>query len=102
MKLLRRRQKKAHIMEVQLNGGSIADKVNFARRQGVRPGRDDRCHWSDQGSRIQGRDQQVAHQEAPKEDSQGSQEGCLYWSLASQQNPEHRAQGWTEGLPPQD
>merc|ERR1712037_551660 len=26
-----RRQKKAHIMEVQLNGGSIADKVNFAR-----------------------------------------------------------------------
>ena len=31
MKLLRRRQKKAHIMEVQLDGGSIADKVNFAR-----------------------------------------------------------------------
>merc|ERR1719239_782133 len=31
MKLLHRRQKKAHIMEVQLNGGSIADKVNFAQ-----------------------------------------------------------------------
>merc|ERR1711955_37474 len=31
MKLLRRRQKKAHIMEIQLNGGTIADKVNFAR-----------------------------------------------------------------------
>merc|ERR1712051_161161 len=31
MKLLHRRQKKAHIMEVQLNGGSIADKVDFAR-----------------------------------------------------------------------
>merc|ERR1712010_442413 len=31
MKILRRRQKKAHIMEVQLNGGSISDKVNFAR-----------------------------------------------------------------------
>lgn len=30
-KLLRRRQKKAHIMEIQLNGGSISDKVNFAR-----------------------------------------------------------------------
>merc|ERR1712183_1254454 len=30
-KILRRRQKKAHIMEVQLNGGSIADKVDFAR-----------------------------------------------------------------------
>merc|ERR1712121_410512 len=31
MKLLRRRQKKAHIMQVQLNGGSIADKVNWAK-----------------------------------------------------------------------
>ena len=31
MKLLRRRQKKAHIMEVQLNGSSIVDKVNWAR-----------------------------------------------------------------------
>merc|ERR1712035_271628 len=31
MKLLHRRQKKAHIMEVQLNGGSVADKVDFAR-----------------------------------------------------------------------
>eukprot|EP00096_Caligus_rogercresseyi_P005477 TRINITY_DN20_c0_g1_i4.p1 TRINITY_DN20_c0_g1~~TRINITY_DN20_c0_g1_i4.p1 ORF type:complete len:422 (-),score=166.05 TRINITY_DN20_c0_g1_i4:69-1295(-) len=30
-KLLKRRQKKAHIMEIQLNGGSILDKVNFAR-----------------------------------------------------------------------
>merc|ERR1712149_108659 len=29
--LLRRRQKKAHIVEIQLNGGSVADKVNFAR-----------------------------------------------------------------------
>lgn len=29
--LLRRRQKKAHIVEVQLNGGTIADKVNFAK-----------------------------------------------------------------------
>jgi len=31
MKLLKKRQKKAHIMEIQLNGGSIADKVKFAR-----------------------------------------------------------------------
>merc|ERR1719365_383658 len=31
MKILRRRQKKAHIMEVQLNGGPVADKVQFAR-----------------------------------------------------------------------
>merc|ERR1712158_267830 len=31
MKILRRRQKKVHIMEIQLNGGSVADKVDFAR-----------------------------------------------------------------------
>merc|ERR1711863_142030 len=31
MKILRRGQKKAHIMEIQLNGGSVADKVAFAR-----------------------------------------------------------------------
>jgi len=31
MKLMNRRQKKAHIMEIQLNGGSIADKVKWAR-----------------------------------------------------------------------
>jgi len=31
MKLLRKRQKKAHIMEIQLNGGSISDKVEWAK-----------------------------------------------------------------------
>ena len=28
-KILRRRQKKAHIMEIQVNGGTIAEKVNY-------------------------------------------------------------------------
>jgi len=32
MKLLKKRQKKAHIMEVQLNGGNIAAKVDYARQ----------------------------------------------------------------------
>ena len=31
MKMLNQRQKKAHITEIQLNGGSIADKVDWAR-----------------------------------------------------------------------
>jgi large subunit ribosomal protein L3e len=31
IKLMKRRQKKAHIMEIQLNGGTIADKVTWAR-----------------------------------------------------------------------
>jgi large subunit ribosomal protein L3e len=31
MKLMRHREKKAHIMEIQLNGGTVSDKVDFAR-----------------------------------------------------------------------
>ncbi|XP_054724570.1 60S ribosomal protein L3-like [Uloborus diversus] len=31
MKLMRKRQKKAHIMEIQLNGGNISQKVKWAR-----------------------------------------------------------------------
>lgn len=37
MKLLKQRQKKAHIMEIQLNGGSIADKVAWAREHLEKP-----------------------------------------------------------------
>jgi len=32
VKLLRKRQKKAHIMEIQLNGGTVEQKVAFARQ----------------------------------------------------------------------
>ena len=31
MKLLRKRQKKAHIMEIQLNGGTVPQKVDWAK-----------------------------------------------------------------------
>ncbi|TKR80877.1 hypothetical protein L596_014864 [Steinernema carpocapsae] len=31
MRVMRHRQRKAHIMEIQVNGGSISDKVNWAR-----------------------------------------------------------------------
>ena len=31
MKLLKKRQKKAHIMEIQVNGGNISQKVDWAR-----------------------------------------------------------------------
>jgi large subunit ribosomal protein L3e len=33
MKLLKKRQKKAHIMEIQVNGGSIAEKIDWARER---------------------------------------------------------------------
>merc|ERR1712010_451608 len=36
-KLLRKRQKKAHLMEIQLNGGSIAVKVDWAREKFEQP-----------------------------------------------------------------
>jgi large subunit ribosomal protein L3e len=31
MKLLKKRQKKAHLMEIQVNGGTVSDKVKWAR-----------------------------------------------------------------------
>merc|ERR1712002_432511 len=31
MKLMKKRQKKSHIMEIQINGGSVAEKVEFAK-----------------------------------------------------------------------
>ena len=32
MKLLRQRQKKAHMMEIQVNGGTVRQKVDWARQ----------------------------------------------------------------------
>merc|ERR1712071_633690 len=37
MKLLRQRQKKSHIMEIQVNGGTIAQKVDWARQHLEKP-----------------------------------------------------------------
>jgi len=31
MRLMKRRQKKAHIMEIQLNGGTVPEKVEWAK-----------------------------------------------------------------------
>merc|ERR1711935_1281701 len=80
--LLRRRQKKAHIVEIQLNGGGVGDKVDFAREH-FRQGRDGRHHWRHQGQRIQGCHFKMAHQEIAPQDPQRSSQGRLYRSLAS-------------------
>lgn len=37
MKLLRQRQKKSHIMEIQVNGGTIPQKVDWARQHLEKP-----------------------------------------------------------------
>jgi len=37
MKLMRKRQKKAHIMEIQLNGGTIPEKIEWARKHLEKP-----------------------------------------------------------------
>lgn len=37
MKLLKLRQKKAHVMEIQVNGGTVADKVQWARDHFEKP-----------------------------------------------------------------
>ncbi|CAL1295608.1 unnamed protein product [Larinioides sclopetarius] len=37
MKLMRKRQKKAHIMEIQLNGGTVGQKIKWAREHLEKP-----------------------------------------------------------------
>lgn len=37
MKLLKQRQKKAHIMEIQLNGGTVEQKIQWAREHLEKP-----------------------------------------------------------------
>jgi large subunit ribosomal protein L3e len=37
MKLLKQRQKKAHIMEIQLNGGSVSQKLDWAKKHLEKP-----------------------------------------------------------------
>lgn len=36
-KLLRKRQKKAHIMEIQVNGGTVQQKVDWAKEHFEKP-----------------------------------------------------------------
>merc|ERR1739848_581082 len=70
MKLLPLKQKKAHIIELQVNGGSSADKVDFAKglfeqQISVSQGRQHRLHRCHPGSRTKGCNQPMGHQEAP-------------------------------------
>ncbi|KAH7641993.1 ribosomal protein L3 [Dermatophagoides farinae] len=37
MKVMKKRQKKSHVMEIQLNGGTISDKVDWAREHFEKP-----------------------------------------------------------------
>merc|ERR1712107_464551 len=90
MKILRRRQKKAHIMEVQLNGGSIADNVNWAREHFEKEVPVRSCLWmSVSMSSVSPRvtDSRVSPADGTPRSCpgrpQGSEKGCLYWSLAS-------------------
>jgi len=37
MKLMKKRQKKAHIMEIQINGGTVSEKVDWAKEKLEKP-----------------------------------------------------------------
>merc|ERR1712127_827230 len=59
-------------------------------------GRRDRC---DQGTRLQGCHLALAHHQAASQDSQGSAQGGLYWSLASVSCVVYSGTCRAEGLP---
>ena len=139
MRLLPLKQKKAHVIEVQLNGGSISDKVDWAKEHleqavpisavfyqdemidviGVTKGhgfkgtkrapgpasprtRKTKCTQVEFNSYIalwaDRCDEPLAHKEAPEEDSQGPEEGGLYWSLASRPSGLHYCSCRSEGI----
>ena len=104
-------QKKAHLMEIQVNGGSISEKVDWVREHMEKsiPVKDVFSHNEvidcigvTKGKGFKGQDYELllvlshdqlaffrrchfslAYQEASPQNSQGSAEGCLHWSLAS-------------------
>merc|ERR1712176_1381767 len=109
-KLFKLKEKKANIMEIQINGGEIADKVAFAQSLLEKP-----IHVKDLFSQDEMVDVigvtrghgyngylQMGNQETAQENSQRSEKGCLYWSLASFSSLFLCSQSWSIWLPSQD
>merc|ERR1712007_210654 len=79
MKLIPLKQKKAHIIELQVNGGDAAAKVDFAR--GLF-------------------EKQISISDIFAQDASWSPKGRLYWCVASVACVLHRRSWRPEGLPP--
>ena len=102
------KQKKAHLMEIQVNGGSVADKVEFANGLFEKPVEISSIFEQDEvidviavtkGPRFLRCHQQMGHQEAPEKDAQGSPKGRLYRCLASFPRPVDRRPCWSGRIP---
>merc|ERR1712012_170300 len=87
MKLLPLRSKKSHIMEIQVNGGSISDKVDYARSMFEKPINVDSVFDKDEVIDIIGVNKGKG------------EKGCLYWCMASCQSCLLCCQIRSEGLP---
>merc|ERR1712137_332489 len=101
------RQKKAHLIEIQVNGGSIADKVdwckdNFEKEVAVNTvfAKNEMidCIGITKGRGYHGVTSRWHTKKLPK-NSQGSPQGRLYWCMASISCCLLRCQIWSKGLP---
>merc|ERR1719213_1143344 len=95
-------------MEIQINGGTVAQKVDYARdlfEKEVRCkavfAKDEMidCIGVTKGKGFKGVTSRWHTKKLPQ-DAQGSAQGGLHRRVASQPHPVHRGPCWPEGLPP--
>ncbi|TKR80759.1 hypothetical protein L596_014775 [Steinernema carpocapsae] len=110
MRVMRHRQRKAHIMEIQINGGSISDKVNWAREHFEKQIPVDNVFAQDEmidtigvtkGHGFKGVTAVGTPRSCPARRTRVSaSESRLYRSMASVPRPVHCRPCRSEGLPP--
>ena len=85
-------QKKAHLMEIQVNGGSVEEKVAFAKSLLERH---DRC---DEGKGIRGCDDSLGHHSSASQDTSWCAKGGLCGCVASFSSSLHSTSCWSEWI----
>ena len=107
MRLLPLRQKKAHLMEIQVNGGTVAEKLDWARERLEQQVSVNQVFGQDEmidvigvtkGKGYKGMTSRWRTKKLPKDPSRSAQD-CLCWSLAPCPCSLLCGSTWAERLP---